>query len=217
MDAAVLKKLNSFFSQYKLRKCKKNEILILSGEDPKGIYYIKDGYVKMYGISKKGDELILNIFKPISFFPMNWAINNTPNIYYYEAMTPLTIWKAPKDKTLTFIKKNPEILFDLLSRVYTGVDGIISRTTYLMTGSAYARLVAEIIIYTRRLDRILDTIHDTRRLKITEKQLATSSGMTRETVSREMKRVKDKRLVSFTRNELTIFDTNRLEEELENY
>ena len=132
-------------------------------------------------------------------------------------MTPLTFWQAPKDKTLTFIKKNPEILFDLLSRVYTGVDGIISRMTYLMTGSAYARLVAEIIIYTRRFGKILDTIHDTRRLKITEKQLATSSGMTRETVSREMKRLKDKRLVSFTRNELTIFDTNRLEEELENY
>lgn len=83
MEEALVKKIDAFFTQFKYQKYKKGEILIRADDDPTGIFYLKKGTVKEYAISKKGDEVVVNIFKPASFFPMSWAINNTYNRYYF--------------------------------------------------------------------------------------------------------------------------------------
>ena len=205
MDLKIQKKIDEFFTRFKYQKYKKGEILVRADDDPPGIFYLKSGRVKEYAISKKGDELVVNMFKPISFFPMSWAINNTPNMYFFEAIIDIEVWRAPKDKVLEFIKANPDVLCDLLSRVYRGTDGMMTRMTYLMAGNAYARLITELIIHAKRFGNPL---------RISEKDLAASSGMTRETISREMKTLKDKGIVSFQKNSLTIKNLKELENEL---
>src|SRR3989344_6135121 len=114
MDTNISAKIDAFFTQFKHQVYKKGELLIRADDDPSGIFHLKSGYVKKYCISKKGDELIVNVFKPISFFPMSWVINNTPNDYFYEAMTEADIWRAPKEEVLKFIKAEPDVLYDLL-------------------------------------------------------------------------------------------------------
>lgn len=205
MDIKIADKLEGFFTKFKHQIYKKGEILIRADDDPSGIFYLKKGFIKEYAISKKGDELVVNIFKPIVFFPMSWAINNTPNKYFFEAITNAEIYKAPKEKVLAFVKSNPDVLYDLLGRVYKGTDGLLVRMIYLMSGNAYARLIAELLISVKRFGNPL---------RISEKELAAQSGMTRETVSREIKTLKEKGLVKFERGTIIIKSLNELEEEL---
>jgi CRP/FNR family transcriptional regulator len=211
MEDVIAKKIDEFFLKYKFRLYKKGEILIRADDDPSGILYLKEGIVKKYAISKKGDELVVNIFKPISFFPMSWAINNSPNAYFYEAMTELKIWKAPRDEVNAFIKDNPDVMYDLLSRVYRGTEGMLTRITYLMAGNAYSRLITELLIHAKRFG-YKDGVSI--EVKVTEKDIAAQSGMTRETVSREIKNLKNKGLISFKKNVLHIQDIHLLETEL---
>lgn len=211
MDKEITLKLDKFFKKYRHKIYKKGEILIRADDDPPGIFYLVDGLVKEYAISKKGDELIVNIFKPISFFPMSYAINKSKNEYYYEATTSVDLWQAPPDEVAQFVKENPDVLYDLLSRVYKGTDGVLSRMTYLMAGNAYARLITEIIIHAKRFGKIDKDSHE---LKISEKDLASQTGMTRETVSREIKILKGKGLVDFDKGKLIIKDLSRLEHEI---
>ena len=75
MNREVNQKLEVFFVQFKKQIYKKRELLIRTDEEPRGIFYLKRGRVKQYAISKKGDELVVNIFKPYTFFPMSWAIS----------------------------------------------------------------------------------------------------------------------------------------------
>jgi CRP-like cAMP-binding protein len=213
MDEAIAKKIDDFFSKYKKQTFKKGEILIRADDDPAGVFYLKEGFVKKYAISKKGEELAINIFKPVSFFPMPWAMNNAPNVYFYEAMTPLTVWRAPKDEVIAFVKREPDVLYDLLSRVYRGTEGMQQRMLYLMSGNAYERLVTEIVIAAKRFGQN-NSENGAISVKTTEKDLATSAGMTRETVSREMKNLKDSKLVSFAANSLVIHNLAALEDEL---
>jgi len=72
----------TFYNQFITRNYKKGEMLIRADDDPQGIFCLKKGYVRQYTISKTGFELSLHILKPISYFPMVWAINGTPNIYF---------------------------------------------------------------------------------------------------------------------------------------
>lgn len=213
MDKQLLKKIDSYFTRFKHQIYKKGEILVRADEDPTGIFYLRKGIVKEYAISKKGDELVLNIFKPVSFFPMSWAINNTPNNYFFEAITDLEVWKIPKDQALTFIKNNPDILYDLLSRLYKGTDGLLTRITYLMSGNAYTRLITELLIQARRFGK-QDNNKISIEIKASEKELAAQSGMSRETVSREIKHLKDKKLLQFVKNTLIINNLSKLENEL---
>ncbi len=213
MDTEIIDKLDAFFSQFKHQTYKKGEILVRADENPSGILYLKNGVVKKYAISRKGEELIVNLFKPISFFPMSWAINDSQNKFFYEAMTTVELWKAPKEQVIEFIKKEPEILYDLISRVYKGTDGMLMRMVYLMSGSAYNRLITEVLIFAKRFG-VEDVSTGTISCKTTEKDLASQAGMTRETVSREIKNLKDKHLIKLSGGKLIIPNIIKLEEEL---
>ncbi|CAN5134565.1 Crp/Fnr family transcriptional regulator [soil metagenome] len=213
MNDKVKNKIDSFFTQFKKQVYKKGEILIRADENPSGIFYLKEGIVKEYAISKKGEELVVNIFKPGSFFPMSWGINETSNRYFFEAVDQVTIWKTPKQEAVAFLKQEPDVMYDLLIRLYRGTDGVLTRLVYLMSGSAYTRLITEILISGKRFG-VTDKVSGKITCTITETELAAHAGLTRETVSREMKSLKDKRLVTLNRSSLEIPDISKLEEEL---
>ena len=80
MDENIAAKVDTFFKQFKKQIFRKGEIIIRADDDTAGIYYITEGIVKKYAISHKGEELIVNLFKPHAFFPMSWAINDIQNI-----------------------------------------------------------------------------------------------------------------------------------------
>lgn len=211
MDEVISKKIETFFTRFKHQTYTKGEILVRADDDPLGVFYLKEGFVKQYAISHSGDELVINVFKPIAFFPMNWAINQTPNKYFYEAMSDVELWRAPREEVITFIKNNPDVLYDLISRVFSGVDGLLTRMTYLMSGSAYARLITELLIYVNRFAKG----NSPATLTISEKDIAAQSGLTRETVSREVKILKEKKLVTSVKHQLIIQDVAKLKIELE--
>jgi CRP-like cAMP-binding protein len=211
MDENVTTKLDTFFKKYKKYSYKKGEVLLSPPNTPSGVFYLQEGIVKQYALSLNGDEVTLNTFKSLSFFPMDWAINNTPNDYFFEAVTDIEVWKAPREDVVTFLKNEPEVLFNLVSRIYKGLHGLFLRLTHLVTGNAQSRLITELLIQTKRFGT---HDHTSSIIKITEKDLGIQTGMSRETVSREMKRLKDKGIVEIQLGTIKINDVQKLEEEL---
>jgi len=195
MAEEVSDKIEKFFSQYRERKYAKGQILILNGDGTDFVYNIVDGVVKQYDVTYRGDEIILNMFMPPAFFPMSLAINKTENPYIYEAETDIVVRQVPAEEVIAFLKANTDVLFDLLSRVYRGVDGIIGRMAHLMASSAKGRLMYELLIESRRFGK--KAADGSYTIEVNEKELGSRAGLSRETVSREMsKLIRDKLLVS---------------------
>lgn len=215
MDSNVSKKLEEFFKNYKTREYKRRELLIKPERVPEGLFYLKKGIVREYTVSTKGEELTINIFKPNSLFPVAWIVNDSINSHYFEAMTAVDTFVAPKQNSLELFKKDQDVLFDLVKRIYRGLDGYFTRMEYLMAGTAESKLISELIIYAKRLGIQIGTEVKID-LKLTEKDLASQSGIARETVNREMQKLKKKDLIRFQNNTLIIKDLNKLEEQLIN-
>lgn len=207
MDVKVRSQIEDFFDSFPLRRVAKGQILIHAHDNPGHIYHLVNGRVKQYDISYRGDEVVLNTFKPPAFFPMSFAINRTPNPYFYQAETDLEYHLAPIPDTLRFFKSHPGIVYDLLARVYSGTDGLLGRIAHLMGGSARSRVLYELLIECRRFGA--------RRghgvvIALNESDIASHAGLARETVSRELKSLKDANVVSVVKQEIFVNDLDKL-------
>lgn len=212
MSEDVKVKIEEFFSQYRRRRYAKRQVLILAGDKVEYVYYLATGKIKTYDVTYRGDEAIINVFKAPSFFPMSLAINQTRSPYIYEAETDIEVRRAPAEAVISFIKANPDVMFDLLSRVYRGMDGLIGRMTHLMASSARVRLIYELVVEAKRFGTMRDDGGCS--LAINEKGLAARAGMSRETVSRELHKLKGENLVAVRSRDILIKDMEALEKKL---
>jgi len=204
-------KVEDFFSRYPLKHYKKGQILVYGGDDPAGVIYLVSGEVRQYDITNSGDEIVVNVFKPSTFFPMSWAMNKTPNDYFFEAGSDVSLRIAPAGEAVKFLKENPDVTFDLLSRVYKGLDGLLSRMKYLMKGSARSRTILELLIESQRFGKKQNGGY---LLELSEAEFAARSGLTRETISRELHSLQEKGIVETHYGGVFIKQPKKLEKEL---
>jgi CRP-like cAMP-binding protein len=211
MNPEVSKKISNFFEKYPVRSYKKGQILIHAGDEPESILNLVEGKVKQYDLSYRGEEVILNVFKPPAFFPMSYAVNKTPNDYFYEADSDLQLRKAPIEDVIKFIKVNSDVLYDLLSRVYRGADGLLGRMAHLMASTAKSRVMYELIIECRRFGKPDSNGYP---VNLNESDIGARAGLSRETVSREMQKLKNDGLIVISGKHVTVPDLEKLEASL---
>lgn len=210
METDVKTKVETFFRQYNVQSYKKGQVLLLGNEAPTHAYYLVKGRVKQYEITYKGDEIIVNIFKPDSYFMMMSVLTGLPNLYYFSAETDVELLCAPVDEVAEFINKNPDVMRDLLSRLYIVIENLLRRMTHLMSGNARGRVIFEILLDIRSAGKGSQT----KRLSITEAELAARAGLSRETVSREVSFLKKKGLL-VPASRIAVIDIPQLERALE--
>lgn len=205
-------KVSTFFGQYPLQTYNKRELLLHAEEPIHSVFYIVEGRVSQYDIAPNGNEVVVNVFKPGAFFPMSSAINDIENHYFFEAGLKVQVRIVPKTEVVQFLHENPDVVFDLLSRVYRGVDGVLRRMAHLMGGDAQTRLVFELLNVTYRFGEQQPdgTIH----VQLTEGDLAKHSGLARETVSRLLQDLKATGLIETSHSGISIKSTSDLEARL---
>ncbi len=208
----IQQKVHDFFETYKIAALKKGHVLARPGTDPDGVWYLVTGQIRQYDIAPNGDEIVLNTFKPGAFLPMSWAINKTPNRYFFDATIESAIKKAPADEVVAFLHKNPDVLFDLLSRVYRGTDGLLGRMSFLMQNSARNRIIYELII---SIERFGTKQNNRCALGMNETDLASRVGLTRETTNREMRKLKQEGVVQVAPDGIQVTDVTGLKAKLE--
>lgn len=211
MDNNVRNLVEDFFSSFPEVHYPKDQILLFPGESVSKVFHITEGRVCQYSISYRGDEIIVNTFKPPAFFPMSLAINDLPSNFFYKTEAPTTIRVAPTVDVLAFLHSEPAVTYNLLSRVYSGIESVLERMVHLMSGTARSRLIFELIIEFRRFG---NKTKNSGYLEVSEASVAARAGLSRETVSREMKHLKDKRLVEMRSGKIHINDVSSLEKQL---
>ena len=187
------KEFEIFYNQFSTRIYKKGETLIRADDNPQGIFCLTKGYVRQYTISKTGIELTLQILKPITYFPLIWAINGAPNIYFYEALTSVQVGRAPKDQVVNFIKNKPAIILELMSKLLGDYAETLSRIEHLVFSDAYRRVISVLIYIAKHFgeEHPQGIVVDHR---FTQQDIATLVGVARETASIELGFIEKKAL-----------------------
>lgn len=205
-------KISKFFSRFPQKKYSKGEFLIQPDTLPAGIFYLKEGLIWCYSLSKEGVELTINIFKPRSIFPLLYVFNNKPDRYYYQLLTDSVVSCIPKESVYNFIHKEPSFALNLLKRIYKGLDGYFLRMEALLSADAYLKTITHIYLNTLRFGE--EKANKRILLNSTQNHIASQSGVTRETVTRVIKKLQKQGIVGYENNHLIIYNLPKLEKEV---
>ncbi len=206
MHPKVQKLLLSFFNKYQLQTFTKGEKIFKPNS--KQVFFLTKGAVRMLN----DNQLILNIYKPYALFPMSPVLNNQTDRYTYNALTEVEGYFAPKTDLKKFLNNHPEVILDLLKRIYLGLEGFFMRMEALLLGDAYLRVITHLIIYTRRFGKNTGS-KTTFDWSLTHEQLASQTGLARESVTKEFRKLQKKHLIGYFGKKLFINDLLKLEEE----
>jgi CRP/FNR family transcriptional regulator len=208
----LLDKLQSFSTKFSFRQYAKGETILNAEEDPPGIFYLQEGFVRFYSLSPEGKELTLNIFKPGSFFPMTWAVAERPNVYFFEAITAAKLRLIPKNKLLEFLQNEPELLFQFTQRILIGLDGLLTRMEYLLFGNASQRVTSVLLMSARRFGQEEKNGEVKIDFPLTHQSIANLAGLTRESTSLEMKKLENTGLISSKNRRITLIKPEKLKD-----
>ncbi len=203
-----MEELIKYFSKYKTKTYKSGEILINPDIIPTGIYLLEEGVVRMFSINKAGKEITVNTFRPISYFPVSLVILNKQDKYYYQALTNITVRVSPKEKFENFLTGSKKQMLNLMQRIYRGLEGYMLRMEAILGKDAYYNTLVHLVIYGKRFKDMHPAFY------IKQNEIAMDSGLSRETVTRQINKLKKKNLLRYDKGKLIIADLPSLENEL---
>lgn len=187
----------------------KNEYIIRPGESPNYVYYINDGLVKAFNISKYGEENLLIIRKPREIFPLIWAITGRGRSIIYQALTPTKVYRVTREDFNSFLKENTDALYPFIDLITDQYRIHSERILNLEYRSVRERLASFLLTMASRFgkDSSKGIIID---VPLKQQDIASSINASRETTSRELGILERKGLIKNSQGRLIIIDKQAL-------
>jgi CRP/FNR family transcriptional regulator, cyclic AMP receptor protein len=197
MNAALKSdQFNELFRSGRRHTYQKNEMILRSDDTPQGVYLIESGMIKIYSLTKQGDEHVHHFFGPGDFFPLIWTIEGFTLNMYYEALGPVTLWIVPRETFMDHTAKNQALMLELLKAVvdrYRLYSGRIDNLLYsdARERSAYRLMSLANRFGTKTADGLVINAN------ITHEDMAHSINMTRETFGRLISRFQQQGIIGY--------------------
>lgn len=212
MVISVSDTINNFFKLYRPNRYAKGQIFLLEGEATDYIYRLVEGRVKIYTVSYRGDDVVLYVHNPPDIFPISQLHTQTINSYIYEADTDTVIQRAPIQEMKKLVESHAAVANTLLKQSQEYINYFLEKQSALMAGSAKQKLMHELVAQYRRFHG--DGGSTEYQLDLHEKELAARTGLSRETINREIHKLKRENLITLIHRQIVIPNIKGLETKL---
>jgi CRP-like cAMP-binding protein len=189
---------------------RKGEYIIRPGEQPSNIYFIQEGLVKAYNISKYGEENLLIIRKDHEVFPLIWALTGQEREIIYQAISPTVLWRIDREKYLEFLHSHPGAMLPILDMVTEMYRIHSERLLNLEYRTVRERLVSFLMTMSGRFGKQTDD-GIVIEVPLRQQDIASSINASRETASRALSALEKKGLISTKQFFITLKDPEALQ------
>lgn len=207
LPSAALQKLNEIKSTAVYPK---SAMLFIEGQQPRGVFVLCAGKVKLSTSSKEGKTIITKLSDAGDVLGLNATVSNRPYEVTAEMVEPGQANFIPRDSFLQFLREHGEVavrVAEQLSRnYYTAYEEIKTLGLTSSPGEKFAKL-----LLSWSSDSKDSSNGSPVRLTLTHEEIAEMIGTTRETVSRLFAEFKKKQLVQLKGSMLLIRNRPALE------
>jgi CRP/FNR family transcriptional regulator len=183
-----------------VRHFKEKTPIIYQGEVPRCGFYLKKGIVKVYNLHANGNEQILRFYGPGDFFPLPWLYGQVATeFYYYEAVENCEVISVTKQDVADVIKKDPALSQYIFDAMLSDQTALNLRIISLEQPRANEKLEYTLYYLMFRYGKHVGDEIYVINMSLTHITLANLVGLTRETITMEMNKLKKKGIISYAK------------------
>jgi len=188
----------------------KDAILFVEGQDPRGVFVLCNGRVKLSTTSADGKSIIVRIAEPGEVVGLAGTLTGKAYELTAEALEPLQANFIPKDAFLQFLREHAEAavrVAEIMSRIY---HATLLEVRYLGFSSSTAEKLARFLL-DLPTQPLATNGHSRATLTLTHKEIGETIGASRETVTRLFASFKREGLIEVRGASVLIPDRPKLE------
>jgi len=196
-------------STIRTQTLKKGDVLFRKGSEGTVLYIIKAGRVKIVLPSRSGDEVILAIFSETDFFGEMALLDGIPRSADAVALEECELLILSHSDFLSFLMENKNAIQSVLASLSMRLrktDDHLEDTCFLNISARFAKKLIELAETYNPEDNGTMLID----LDLTQSELASMIGATRESVNKELRLLREKGLITTMDNRIRIANLERL-------
>jgi CRP/FNR family transcriptional regulator, cyclic AMP receptor protein len=184
--------------------------LFFEKQEPRGVFVLCSGEIKLAISSSGGKIFILKIAKPGEVLGLMATVMGNPYEAAAETLHPCQVAFVRRDDFLRFIATHPEANAEVVRQLSTSYLGACERLRTVALGSSAPGKIARMLLEWSADGMVTK---DGRRIKLslTHREIAELIGVTRETVTRTLSEFRHRQLVAFDGSTLLVSSRAGLE------
>ena len=197
----------AFIKTFPTTRLEKGATILLKHEIPEVVFGIKSGFVKGYDIDAAGAEQLVWLGAKGDFFPVVWAFSLSPNVqYFFSAFSDVVLYKINRQEFLDFLHSNHSALFEVTKKLAGRLADASRHLNAAEKTKAEDKIIHTLYFLSLRFGHINGDANEREvTLPITHQDIGNLLGLTRETVTTGLKRLKDAGQIDYDKNRFIIY------------
>lgn len=200
------KELETVINIVSFKKLSKDEILFFEGDSASGFFVLLSGMVRIYKSSPDGKEYTIHIIKPGQLFAEAAIFRGDKFPANCMALEESEAAFFPKDAFLDLLKDSPQISLKIIAALSSFVRDFNKQVEDLSLKEVPGRIASFL------LEKSDETGQTEIILDISKSDWASRLGTISETLSRNLKKLKELSVIEVDRQKITILNRQLLEE-----
>lgn len=202
MDVALLSALDVVHP----RAIRKRTIVLYQGEVPRSGYLVKSGTLKMYRINRFGEEQIVGFRTAGELLPETWLLSKTSStLYYYEALEDCELLSFDKQSFQAALEQSTDLKAKLYDYLVSNHTALLVQVTALNQSRAADKLALMLyyLLFRYGHEEKPGEFHIS--LNLTHTIIGSLIGVTRETMSVELGKLRRKGVIDYGSKHFVIY------------
>ncbi|WP_394141716.1 Crp/Fnr family transcriptional regulator [Cytobacillus oceanisediminis] len=161
---------------------KKGTIILSPTQQMRSFFFLKKGQVRLYKVSSTGKEFTVDLLSEGNVFGETSSFSLTESEIYAETMVDSFVCTLTKDRFEDFIRQNPDIAINLITILTSKLKEMYQITESIAYKDVKYRIVLLLMQLSNRFG-VRSGEWQTVEVKITQHDIASMIGSSRETVS----------------------------------
>ena len=208
-DNSAIENIYTISDKIVQKKLRKKEILFVEGDSAKYLYFLISGKVKTFRTNEQGKEYITQVYKEKDFFGYSSLLDTNSYIETAVSIEEAEVAAIAKQDFYQLLISNNELYSKFIRFITSDLSETNDKLIKLAYNSARKR-VAEAIIYLAK--KYHDELDNGVTFTVCRDDLSSISGVSPESVSRNLTDLRTERLIELQNGKVRILDFRKLAE-----
>ncbi len=201
----------AFIKNFPVKEFRKGEVLLAEGQQSNVLLALRTGFVKVTSLHENGSEKMLWIAGRYDIAPTEQLFSTQGHLlFFYTALTDCSVFQIEKSQFLDYAKAHSGLMNEIAISMSGHYDDLMKRLDSVEQTSIRGKLISTLLYLGQRFSAspVVDLFE--LGLKLTQNDLASMVGSTRETMSVELSQLKQDGAIEYDRTKL-VLDITKLQ------